>query len=66
MAELEINNGKDSQMYEEMSPDDPEEKRRSFPTTHNDVAFRARPANIVQRPVPTRAGVPQQSQGYST
>ncbi|KAI6183102.1 hypothetical protein M3Y97_00452000 [Aphelenchoides bicaudatus] len=66
MAELDINaTGKRSQLYEEMSPEDPEEKRRSFPTTHNDVAFRSKPANVVQRPIPKRLGVPQQPQTYT-
>lgn len=66
MAELDMNTGSGFQQnLNDQNPDDPKdgEKRRSFPTTQNDVAFRNK--ITVQRPVPTRLGVPQQGQNYA-
>lgn len=65
MAELDMNSGSGGfpHQQDDQNPDDPEEKRRSFPTTQNDVAFRNK--ITVQRPVLTQLGVTQQPQNYS-
>lgn len=59
MDELDMNTTTGFNLVDDSNPDDPEEKRRSFPTTQNDIALRNK--ITVQRPVPTRLGVPSQN-----